>query len=180
MHRKVADLYEYLYIYCGEARGNVLYGTVTPETLTEFQMTEEEAFVLSHKNMIKNTLLSTADGALYGYGNMMEISKENMINFVCSSDMPIIVVKGKNGRCGAAYALLQKVNQKILELYPNGYYLIPSSTKEMIIVARNSMPLEEMKEMVSNINGMPDKVKPEEILSNSIYEFIDGMLQIVK
>ena len=116
MHRKVADLYEYLYIYCGEARGNVLYGTVTPETLTEFQMTEEEAFVLSHKNMIKNTLLSTADGALYGYGNMMEISKENMINFVCSSDMPIIVVKGKNGRCGAAYALLQKVNQKILEL----------------------------------------------------------------
>ena len=63
---------------------------------------------------------------------------------------------------------------------PNCYYLIPSSTKEMIVVARNSMPLEEMKEMVSNINGMPDKVKPEEILSNSIYEFIDGMLQIVK
>lgn len=54
MHRKVADLYEYLYIYCGEARGNVLYGTVTPETLTEFQMTEEEAFVLSHKNNDKN------------------------------------------------------------------------------------------------------------------------------
>ena len=50
----------------------------------------------------------------------------------------------------------------------------------MIVVARNSMPLEEMKEMVNNINGMPDKVKPEEILSNSIYEFIDGMLQIVK
>ena len=103
-----------------------------------------------------------------------------MINYVCSSDMSIKVEKGKNSRCGAAYTLPQKINQKVLELYTNDYYVIPSSTKEIIIIERNSVQLKELKEMVSNINGMPDKVKPEEILSNSIYEFIDGMLQIVK
>ena len=109
----------------------------------------------------------------------MEISKENMINFVCSSDMPIIVVKEKTADAELHTHFSKKLPENIRALSER-YYLIPSSTKEMIVVARNSMPLEEMKEMVSNINGMPDKVKPEEILSNSIYEFIDGMLQIVK
>ena len=55
-------------------------------------------------------------------------------------------------------------------LFPEGYYLLPSSIHEMIIVPKDgNISPKELGEMVRNVNET--EVAREEVLSDRIYEF---------
>ena len=72
-----------------------------------------------------------------------------------------------NGSTVLAYPGLQ---EKLETLFPEGYYLLPSSIHEMIIVPKDgNISPKELGEMVRNVNET--EVAREEVLSDRIYEF---------
>ena len=72
-----------------------------------------------------------------------------------------------NGATVLAYPGLQ---EKLQTLFPQGYYLLPSSIHEMIIVPKEeNISPKELGEMVREINKA--EVAREEVLSDRIYEF---------
>lgn len=62
--------------------------------------------------------------------------------------------------------------------FKDGYYVIPSSTHEVIIVP-NSTDIEGLSEAVCEINGNREVMDEKDVLSNHIYTVKDGRLEIV-
>lgn len=77
--------------------------------------------------------------------------------------------------------LLDKIiDQRIrgIKQFKNGYYVIPSSTHEVIIVP-NSTDIEGLSEAVREINGNREVMDEKDVLSNHVYTVKDGRLEIV-
>ena len=54
--------------------------------------------------------------------------------------------------------------------FPKGYYLIPSSVHEMLVMPADiGISIDDMNEMVRGVNEA--EVKPEEVLSDHVYDF---------
>lgn len=67
---------------------------------------------------------------------------------------------------------------RLIKQFKNGYYVIPSSTHEVIIVP-NSIDVGGLSDAVCEINGNREVMDEEDILSNHIYTVKDGRLEIV-
>ena len=75
---------------------------------------------------------------------------------------------------GAAVIAFPGVMEKLNELFPEGFYVVPSSIHETLILPKNMINetdggLEYMGEMVRDINR--NHMDPKEILSDRIYEY---------
>lgn len=62
--------------------------------------------------------------------------------------------------------------------FKDGYYVIPSSTHEVIIVP-NDIDTGVLSEAVCEINGNREVMDEKDVLSNHIYTVKDGLLEIV-
>lgn len=74
-------------------------------------------------------------------------------------------------RCnGAAVLAYPGVAEQISELIPQGYYVLPSSVHEVLIIPKNKyLSAKELGEMVREVNK--NEVTVEERLSDRVYEF---------
>ena len=54
------------------------------------------------------------------------------------------------------------------------YYILPSSTEEVIIVPKECGTVGDLRTMVCEVNHK--ELSPEQVLSESVYEFVDGKL----
>ena len=74
----------------------------------------------------------------------------------------------------------KEIDHRIREIkqFEGGYYVIPSSTHEVIIVP-NSIDVEYLSDALCEINGNREVMDEEDILSNHIYTAKDGRLEIV-
>ena len=81
------------------------------------------------------------------------------------SFMSIVNIAEDYGRYGAISAVTCR--SQLMEMYPDGYYVIPASIHECIVVP---MTVEDkgLTDMVKLINA--DMVSPEEVLSNHVYK----------
>lgn len=70
---------------------------------------------------------------------------------------------------GAASLLYPGVLDRVSELFPEGFYILPSSVHETLIVSKEEMNPKDLGNMVREINR--DMVDPEEILSDRVYEY---------
>lgn len=79
-----------------------------------------------------------------------------------------------------ALLLDKEIDHRIREIkqFKGGYYVIPSSTHEVIIVP-NSIDVEYLSDALCEINGNREVMDEEDILSNHIYTVKDGRLEIV-
>lgn len=79
-----------------------------------------------------------------------------------------------------ALLLDKEIDHRIrgIKQFKDGYYVIPSSTHEVIIVS-NSIDVGGLSEAVCEINGNREVMDEEDILSNHIYTVKDGLLEIV-
>lgn len=73
-----------------------------------------------------------------------------------------------NGAVGVAL-----LEDELREKFPNGYYVIPSSIHEIIILPDNGeIELEDLNYMVESVNA--EQLRPEEILSDHAY-YVEGV-----
>jgi hypothetical protein len=70
----------------------------------------------------------------------------------------------------------EKAMEEAMELYPNGFVILPSSIHECIL-APADLDKRELKLMVGDVNE--SVVSDQEILSNNIYEY-DFMERTIK
>ena len=84
----------------------------------------------------------------------------------------VFVATNWNFQYGARVILRKDILKDFAE--KNGYnlFILPSSQNEILILGDNGeMQAEDLKEMVSSINGDPKLISKEEVLSNSVYYY---------
>lgn len=81
------------------------------------------------------------------------------------SFMSIVNITENCGQYGAISAITCR--SQLMEIYPDGYYVIPASIHECIVVP---MTVEDdgLTDMVKSVNA--DMIAPEEVLSNHVYK----------
>ena len=170
LNKKVADLYLVPYIRFSES-----YTTnITPSHLHLLKVTENELFALAMKNMDKDcALYSTEDvvfGALFGHENS---SLPNYMEEELEYDIPMMAVTNHSTNLGAASIFCERIQKRLEDIFPDGFYLIPSSIHEFLAVDKKISTPESLKEMISDINR--DKVDVEDRLSDAAYCFENGV-----
>lgn len=93
---------------------------------------------------------------------------------------PIYVVSNKR-KTNGAYAMLdtEGVLKSVAELLGNEYYILPSSVHELLCLPKDDNEAQEhfLFEMVSEVNS--SCVSEQEFLSNSIYKYNNGVVELV-
>lgn len=86
------------------------------------------------------------------------------------ADIPLSVLTNAKRTNGAACILYPGMLERIGELKGNGFYIIPSSVHEVLILEQAGADTpEEMKKMIREVNG--HHVAAEEILSDNLYYY---------
>ena len=188
LNKKVADLYLVPYIRFSESyttnitpshlhllRFSESYTTnITPSHLHLLKITENELFALAMKNMDKDcALYPTEDvvfGALFGHENS---SLPNYMEEELEYDIPMMAVTNHSTNLGAASIFCERIQKRLEDIFPDGFYLIPSSIHEFLAVDKKISTPESLKEMISDINR--DKVDVEDRLSDAAYCFENGV-----
>lgn len=95
-----------------------------------------------------------------------DIVKKNLLKSdeVIGSDQTMLVLTNEEKREGAALLLDEGILEKISKVMDGGYYVIPSSIHEAIIVNGFGMNASELNEMIENVNEF--EIENEDILSN--------------
>jgi len=170
LNKKVADLYLVPYIRFSES-----YTTnITPSHLHLFRVTENELFSLAMKNMDKDcALYSTEDVvfcALFGHDNS---GLPNYMEEELEYAVPMMAVTNHSTNLGAASIFCKRIQKRLEDIFPDGFYLIPSSIHEFLAVDKKISTPESLEEMISDINR--DKVDIEDRLSDAAYCFENGV-----
>lgn len=100
------------------------------------------------------------------------VTPENLLNVEQAPDKycPLYILKNRNKEYGAVAMLYQDILDKICALFPEGYYILPSSTHEVMIAPKEvSLSLEDLSEMIRDANR--EAIEREEVLSDHIYEY---------
>ncbi len=93
-------------------------------------------------------------------------------------DVPLMVLTNDGRLHGAACMLYPDLLDRIGEKKQDGFYIIPSSIHEVLILDKTGMgTLEEMKGMIREVNAQ--HVAAEEILSDNLY-FYDQQAKTIK
>lgn len=111
-------------------------------------------------------MLDTLQSDNYDVQNMLD--KQEAV--VLSPDDTMFVLSNESRNLGAVAIVCPGVAEKMGELFPQGYYVLPSSTHETLIIPKESgLDPKQLGEMVREVNRTV--VSKEEILSDRVYEF---------
>ena len=89
----------------------------------------------------------------------------------------MFVLSNESRYHGTSALVCSEVMNKINELMPNGFYILPSSIHETLIVSKEcGMGGKELGQMVREVNR--DMVSREEVLSDRVYEYDKELGQI--
>ena len=173
-HREIEDLSMVCRADIPSPEGNGRM-EVTDSVLRAWGISEETLFDTALKNMqeSRDYVMQTASSKyreLFANGPV----PENLLN--TSGDTPLdpgeffYLLTTKENIQGASAVLCPWVMEKVSELLPEGYYILPSSVHECLIVSRNGgLSAKELKGMVRNANQTA--VSNEEILSDNVYQY---------
>ena len=143
---------------------------VTNDLLSKWGVTKEEVFEKAKKNTIQNLQpeLYSMD-SLIGFSenqdNLLQEGKE-----LSTNDFPMYILTNSKKRYGAVALIFPQILERIEQLFSEGYYLLPSSIHELIVVPKNeNMIPQELGRLVREANR--EDVLSEEVLSDRIYEY---------
>ena len=99
---------------------------------------------------------------------------ENLLNAPADTALDpgelFYILTNKENVRGASAMLCPWVMKKVSDLFPEGFYILPSSIHEILIISQNGEnSVKELREIVRNANRTA--VKKEEILSDNIYQY---------
>lgn len=143
---------------------NVMPLDMTEEELYNRAMSELEAKIYRMEDIIANITFGISLEPL----NIDELE---------DSDNLMLVLGGKSSTYNAASILKPDVQAKLSRVYPNGYYVLPSSIHELIIVSKTNdyEDLDSLFQMVKEINES-DVIEDDIFLANGVYEVKEGRL----
>lgn len=125
----------------------------------------EELFLLAQENTPK--LFPAENSSMENViREMME--QEGGVTEILPEDIPMRVLSNADRTFGAACVLYPGFLEKIASTREKGFYLIPSSVHEMILLENSGKEdVKELRSMIQEVNL--SHVEPEEVLSNQLY-----------
>ena len=167
-YRIIADL---ALIYCIDlisGEGGCATAKITDQMMEAYGTDEDELYSLALRNtperrpFVFQPLQNILSGFL-GEGNVTE----DAIN------TSMYVASNLQNTGGAAVVIYEDFDRKAREALGD-YYILPSSTEEVIVIPKSNVGVGMLKDMVREINR--NEVAPEQVLSDNVYEIRDGRL----
>lgn len=138
---------------------------VTDELMGIWGMEEETLFQQAWRNMEKRQPPVLQDmGAMFG--NLLAGGAD----FPHKTEGQMFVLTNQGMRYGASALACPGVMEKISRLFPEGFYILPSSIHEVLIVPKDGeLVPKELGNLVREVNQI--EVSSDEVLSDRVYEF---------
>ena len=103
-------------------------------------------------------------------GVQVSLPERNATEFGLSSHETAYVLTNMENQYGASMITQPEVLNKLNQLFPEGFYVLPSSVHEVLIVPDNGeVEPRRLGEMVREVNRA--EVKREEVLSDRVYRY---------
>lgn len=155
VHRMIADLAVVCSILITEDTAT----TATPSLLDAWEITEDELF---------QTAKGKTGPVLSGI--------EDAIGIAGTGPCGMAVLTSRQLRFGAGAVLCDGIQEKLDAIYPGGFYLLPSSIHEWLVVGKDN-DQDWLKRMVQDTNRTV--LCPEDVLSDNVYTLERGVLKVV-
>lgn len=163
--------------------GDVYSFLVTKENLSAFQMTEGEVLERAYRNTARQefSLMSMEDIMREMFSAMASAPEdvEALERMIKENPSPLYVLTNEERLNGANALVCPQVLQDAYETLGEPYYVLPSSTHEVLLVKESEgFSPEELRNMVSEVNI--STVSPEDLLSFKIFRYDGRTLSAVK
>lgn len=176
-HKEVADLAMLYAIRVHQDEQAIAEAVIDNDLLDMWDADIEDLNKAAKENLEKQEpVFINLEDALFGAmsGEKVNTSIENVdIN---DYEMPFFLLTNQQKVKGASMVMNEKVMDKITGKFGD-IYILPSSTDEVIIVPKSvAGDIEMLANMVRNVNE--ESVKPEDRLSNNVYEYDAGSQEL--
>lgn len=167
----------------GQEGGDVYSFLVTKENLSEFQMTEGEVLERAYRNTARQefSLMSMEDIMREMFSAMASAPEDvkALERMIKENPSPLYILTNEERLNGANALVCPQVLQDAYETLGEPYYVLPSSTHEVLLVKESEgFTPEELRNMVSEVNI--STVSPEDLLSFKIFRYDGRTLSAVK
>lgn len=181
-HRTQGDIAAIYQIDLGEFHDGQMTLSVTNELAEKMGVMEDTLYQAALKNTMEkrpphiinldDTVITLLEGKSLSFDETFQEELAKLPD-VSEDDrqLPISILMNSETSQGAAILFSREVMDSLACKYPDGFYILPSSIHETMIVAKSDhgMTLEEMNQMVKEINRA--EVCPEERLSDYVHEY---------
>lgn len=140
---------------------------IVGDTLREWNVDEDTVFEDALANMENDYIICNLNDMIFsimGFGEAPEPTSEIPEEL---GEPPILMVSNRNMMCGAAAII--PATAKLIERFPLGYTVLPSSIHEVLVVPNGQMSDEELNGMVRDVNA--NVVAADDYLSDDVYVF---------
>jgi hypothetical protein len=152
-------------IEIGETPEGMATMQIPKELVAEWGITEDEVYEIAIQNL--DYRIRTMKEVMLSMMPVDDMPKELIDEMFPPTPFDLYVISNKNNVCGASSII--PATKELIERFPNGYIVLPSSIHEVIVVP-NTDDEEIYNDMVRQVNA--GIVSEDERLSDDIYKFV--------
>ena len=165
-HRKMNNLALIYEIDISNLPGENATAAITNSMMKKYNMTEK----MIHKLAVKNTPRIRP----VELKEMLSVLEHEDVSIDIKDSTPLndgmYILSNSNKLNGAAAILYPNVMKDISKKFENGFYILPSSIHETILVSKfPDMKVSDLEDMIKAVNN--EGVEVKEVLSDSAYEY---------
>ncbi len=180
-HFVQGDMAAVCYIKYGENAEGMMSSKVTDTILENMGLSKEELFDMARDNMRRSNPLHIASMdqimECMMNGAPMFDTTSNVLDEIAafpdieSLEVGMFTMSNEAQMNGAAAVFMPEIMDALADKYPDGFYILPSSVHEVLIVPKSVMAptLEELTDMVRSVNAT--EVSPQDKLSDHVHEY---------
>ena len=167
-HKEIVDLSIYYAVRVSEDESGFAEAVITDDLVNMWNIDLDELHSQAMENNSKRPLFfKNIEDVLFGGAeeSSYEIEDINLDDF----NIPYFILTTLQKSKGAVMAITPAIMSRIIAKFGE-VYIIPSSVDETLVVSkRNVDDIQELVKMVTQVNST--EVRPEDQLSNNIYEY---------
>ncbi len=190
-HRKQGDMCEVCLMDFGSSKDGSMHCIVSENIYEHLGVSMDVMFETARENTLMQNPVHVTSMVDMIYGLQNGVEPESVTNFadeiaalpeagaLGDLEVPMLVMTNENKINGAAAVFLPPVMDALAEKYPDGFYILPSSVHELIVIPKTGeggLELEELNEMVRQVNDT--ELSPQDILSNHVHEYDSAAKQV--
>lgn len=158
---------EIVYINLGKGEDGQATVRVTNELMQQYGIPTEALFAEAYQNTVEQYPLEIKT-MLEVMQELMGIEMPELMGEIPESEPQMYVVSNTQRLNGATVLMYPDSLKKIAERVGGEYYILPSSTHEILAIPKNQAPTPaELRQMVREINR--DEVEPTERLASEVF-----------
>lgn len=156
--------------------GSRLILMINDDAMKKYDITEDE--LKENVKGLDDYKIITLRDMIYGMMNSQIQGEDESLPYDLSGMNEIFVVFGKDGMSGANLLMSDKALSDIEERMGEGFYVLPSSIHEVLVVPKSfSMNERELVKMVREVNA--EAVAEKDQLSDSIFKYEMGEIEML-